>query len=159
MTRCPRAETRARPEMPHWAPKCLQQEPIQCPLCLPWGWDAECQCLAQGLLGASLQLTKITRSSHGAAGQNWPLPSRTPQPGRRTSGAYCNQGDRTPEAPWGSQQEGTEGLGKPERGRGALGKGTGDPILLWAGGGQETEPCYAWESRIFIQGEGVTEQG
>lgn len=112
-----------------------------------------------GAPGSILQLMKITRSSRREAGQNWPLPSRTPQPGRRASGAYCNQGDCTPEAPWGSQQEGTEGLGKPELGRGALEKGTRDPILLWAGGGQETEPCYAWESRIFIQGEGVTKQG
>lgn len=35
---------------------------------------------------------------------------------RRASGTHCNQGDRTPEAPWGSQQEGTEGLGKPSGG-------------------------------------------
>lgn len=80
------------------------------------GRGAECQCLARGLPGASLQLMKVTRSSRGAAGQNWPL---SPQPAhtcRRASGTHCSQGDRTPEAPWGSQQEGTEGLGKPSGG-------------------------------------------
>lgn len=41
------------------------------------GRGAECQCLARGLPGASLQLMKVTRSSRGAAGQNWPL---SPQP-------------------------------------------------------------------------------
>ena len=81
MARCPKAETRAQPGMPHRAPKCLQQEPIQCPLCLPWGGGAECQCLARGLPGASLQLMKVTRSSRGAAGQNWPL---SPQPDATT---------------------------------------------------------------------------
>lgn len=73
---------------------------------------------------------------------------------RRASGTHCNQGDRTPEAQWGSQQEGTEGLGKPSGGEEPLERVPGNPIFLWAGGGREMEPCYDWESRVFIQGEG-----
>ena len=155
MARCPRAETQARPGMPHWAPKCLQQEPIQSPFVCP---------------GEGVHSAKVwPRGSweHPAADedhQELPQGSRSelasPQPDTTTRPS-CKWGLLQPGGlhPWGSQQEGTEGLGKPELGRGALEKGTRDPILLWAGGGQETEPCYAWESRIFIQGEGVTKQG
>lgn len=59
----------------------------------------------------------------------------------------------------GPSRRAQRGLGSQSWGEGPLERVPGNPILLWAGGCWETEPCCDWESRVFIRGEGRHEQG
>lgn len=54
----------------------------------------------------------------------------------------------------GPSRRAQRGLGSQCWGEGPLERVPGNPILLWAGGCWETEPCLDWESRVFIRGDG-----
>lgn len=109
------------------------------PFVCPGGGGAERRCPAQGLPGALLQLMKVTRSSRGAAGQNWPLPSQTPPPG--THLRPCKRDSLPP----GGGVTPREAMGVPAGGHRGAWEARGGARGLWKGY-QETRSCSGLEA-------------
>lgn len=126
--------------MPQWAPKCLQQEPIQCPLCLPWGRGCRAPMPSPGAPGS----TSAADEGHQELPRGSWSELASPQPDATARNApTAVQAGLT--AAGGGGVTPREAMGVPAGGHRGAWEARGGARGLWKGY-QETRSCSGLEA-------------